>query len=314
MSTTTRLLALLELLQTYETITGAEIAQQLDVDGRSVRRYIKQLQEMGIPVEGERGRHGAYRLDRGYKLPPMMFTEEEVVALTLGLMTIRAFQFPVEMTSIAGALAKVQRIMPQHLLERTMTLQETLHFNYSGPPTSVDRAVMIALSNAMQHQHRLQLTYQNWQDSLTERAFDAYGIVFHEGYWYVAGYCHLRQDLRTLRVDRIQHIDAMTKRFVRPSDFDALAHVMTALSQPSGVARIKVLFMTTLAEAERSLPARYGTLTETADGILFERPAYRMEWVAPLLLSVDFPIRVLQPAALEDMIRQLGQRAMQIVG
>jgi predicted DNA-binding transcriptional regulator YafY len=133
-----RLLAVLELLQARHEMTGAEIAERLEVDPRSVRRYIKTLQEMGIPIEGERGRYGAYRLDRGYKLPPMMFSEDEAVALTLGLMVIRAFRFPIAQVSVTGALAKVERVMPQALLDRTLALQNSLHFNFLLPRTDND--------------------------------------------------------------------------------------------------------------------------------------------------------------------------------
>jgi biotin operon repressor len=94
-SPTTRLLAVLALLQTHQQMSGAEIARRLEVDVRTVRRYITSLQDMGVPVEGERGPHGAYYLGRGSKMPPLMFTNEEAVALVLGLHVIREFQFPV---------------------------------------------------------------------------------------------------------------------------------------------------------------------------------------------------------------------------
>src|SRR5437868_5727854 len=82
---TTRVLTVLELLQSRSRLSGAELAERLEVDRRTVRRYVSTLQELGVPVESEAGRYGGYRLRPGYKLPPMMFTEDEALALVFGL-------------------------------------------------------------------------------------------------------------------------------------------------------------------------------------------------------------------------------------
>src|SRR6266508_4298261 len=82
----TRLLSMLELLQSRGEVSGGELAQALEVDDRSVRRYILMLRDMGFPIEGERGRHGGYSLRPGFRLPPLMFNADEVMAVMLGLM------------------------------------------------------------------------------------------------------------------------------------------------------------------------------------------------------------------------------------
>ena len=114
-SPTSRLLTILELLQSYKQMSGTELARRLEVDVRTVRRYIVSLQDMGIPVEAERGPYGAYQLERGFKLPPLMFTDSEAVAMTMGLIAIREFQFPVDVAAVEGALAKTERVMPERL-------------------------------------------------------------------------------------------------------------------------------------------------------------------------------------------------------
>jgi predicted DNA-binding transcriptional regulator YafY len=311
--TAMRILAVLELLQAYEKITGAEIAERLGIGTRSVRRYIKQIQEMGVPVEAERGPYGAYRLERGFRLPPLMFTEDEAVALTLGLMVMRAFQFPIDAVSMTGALAKVERVLPDALLSRTLALQEAIHFNIIPPSVAIQRSVMKTLTTAVQERQRLRVRYLPWQDSaeerITERVFDPYGIVFYEGWWYVVGYCHLRQDLRTFRIDRIQNLEPAGGTFTRPTDFDTPGYVMKSLNNPAGIRQVEVLFMTSLDEAKRALPAGFGTLDVVEEGVMFRRPAYRLEWVAPILLSLEFPIRIRQPDELKVMIRALAEKA-----
>ena len=81
-SPTTRVLTVLELLQSHGRMSGAELARRLEVDGRTLRRYIAKLEDLGIPVVAERGRYGCYSLIAGFKLPPMMFTDDEALALS----------------------------------------------------------------------------------------------------------------------------------------------------------------------------------------------------------------------------------------
>src|ERR1700755_91995 len=99
-SPTTRLLTVLELLQSYKRMSGSELARRLEVDVRTIRRYIVMLQDMGIPVEAERGPYGVYQLQRGHRLPPLMFNDAEAIALTLGLLAIREFRFPVDVAAV----------------------------------------------------------------------------------------------------------------------------------------------------------------------------------------------------------------------
>src|SRR5262252_5499160 len=103
---TTRVLTTLELLQSRSRMSGAELADRLEVDPRTVRRYVTTLQDLGVPVESEPGRYGGYRLRPGYKLPPMMFTEEEALAVVFGLLVSRRVGFG-DVAANAGALAKI---------------------------------------------------------------------------------------------------------------------------------------------------------------------------------------------------------------
>src|ERR1041385_8268869 len=103
---TTRVLTLLELLQSRSHLGAADIADRLEVDRRTVRRYVSALQDLGVPVESEAGRYGGYRLRPGYKLPPMMFTEEEALALSLGLLLARRLGLGDAAPAVEGAVAK----------------------------------------------------------------------------------------------------------------------------------------------------------------------------------------------------------------
>lgn len=308
-SPTTRLLTLLELLQSYKQMSGTEIARRLQVDARTVRRYIVMLQDMGIPVEAERGPYGAYALQRGYKLPPLMFTDAEAIALTLGLLAIREYKFPVDVAAVEGALAKTERVMPEALLNQARGLQEAITFNVSLPPVQPQISLVAALSTAVRGGRRVHLRYQAFQGDESERDFDPYGIVFNEGWWYTSGYCHLRQSLRTFRLDRITELAPTDATFERPADFDALAHVMHSITTMPGAEQLEVVLETTMEHARELLPPYMGTLEATDAGVIFRRPATQLEWIAHVLLNADCPARIVQTGALRELVRRIGERA-----
>src|SRR5213082_2236131 len=118
-----RLLTLLELLQAYRRLTAGDIAERLEVDARTVRRYIAGLQQMGIPVEGERGPAGGYRLRPGFRLPPLMFTNDEAIAVVLGLLAVQRLGLVADVAAVQGAIAKLDRVLPEGLRRQVQAMQ-----------------------------------------------------------------------------------------------------------------------------------------------------------------------------------------------
>ena len=310
-SPTTRLLTILELLQSYRQMSGNEIARRLEVDGRTVRRYIVMLQDMGIPVEAERGPYGAYQLRRGYKLPPLMFTDAEAVALTLALLAVREFRFPVDVAAIEGALAKTERVMPEKLLQQARALQEAITFSITPPPAPLQNNLVTQLSSAVQQRQQVHLSYRSYTREETERDFDPYGIVFHENVWYTTGYCHLRKDLRTFRLDRITHLETGEQPFERPKDFDATEHVIRSLASIPRENPARILLKTTLEHASQWIAPIWGTLEEAEGGVIFS-PAAHLDWFAYLLLNFDFPVVILESDELKAQLHTIAARAMEI--
>jgi predicted DNA-binding transcriptional regulator YafY len=313
-SPTTRLLTLLELLQSYKQMSGTEIARRLEVDVRTVRRYIVNLQDMGIPVETERGPYGAYQLQRGFKLPPMMFTDAEAVALTMGLLAIREFQFPVDVAAVEGALAKTERVMPERLLNQIRGLQEAITFNVGLPPLLIRNDFLVTLSSSVRQRQQVRLRYQSYTGDESEREFDPYGIVFNEGYWYTTGYCHLRQDLRTFRLDRIVVLEPLEYAFERPAEFDALQHVISSLGSIPSPRPAKILLKTTLENAQQIIPQSFGALEAIDEGVMLSPSAHNIPWTAHLLLHLDFPIVVLESDELRAHLRDIAAKALQMSG
>src|SRR6266508_249144 len=143
---TTRVLAVLALLQAHGRLSGPELAGRLEVNIRTLRRYIIMLQDLGIPIEAERGRNGAYILSPGFKLPPMMFTNEEALALTVGLISARRLNLADADRAVESALAKLERVLPLELKGRVRALNETITLDQnpasSTPPGEAILSVM----------------------------------------------------------------------------------------------------------------------------------------------------------------------------
>ena len=164
-----RVLAMLELLQTHRSIRGAELAARLAVDERTVRRYAGTLAELGIPVTAERGRYGGYRLLPGFKLPPLMLTDDEAVAVVLGLVAADNLGLATDAPASAAAEAKITRVLPVALADRLTALRASLGLTLrrrepdpesrSGAASSI-ADLLLTLGTATRSQQRLALTYR----------------------------------------------------------------------------------------------------------------------------------------------------------
>jgi len=216
--------------------------------------------------------------------------------------------------SIEGALAKTERVMPERLFNQARGLQEAISFYVRQPPRLLQNDFISRLSLAVRQGQQVQLRYRAWNGEESERIFDPYGIVFNDGYWYTAGYCHLRHDLRTFRLDRVTELAISDGSFERPNDFDVLGHVLHSITSFSGTEQIEVFLETSLECAQEVFPPILGKLEETDGGVIFRRSASQLEWVAFVLLSVDFPARIIQTQALRDLFNRISTRAAQLAG
>jgi predicted DNA-binding transcriptional regulator YafY len=305
---TTRVLTTLELLQSRSRLSGREIAERLEVDERTVRRYVTMLQDLGIPVEAERGRYGAYKLRPGFKLPPLMLTDDEALAITLGLLAARKLGLSVAAPSVEGALAKVERVLPPAVRERVGAVQATLLTDLQPARAMPAGDVLVTLSAGVREGRRVWIRYAAFSGAETEREIDPYGVVFVTGRWFTAGYCHLRCDRRVFRLDRIQAAELRDATFAHPAGFDPLGYVQASLARTPGTWTVEVLLRTTPADARDRVSPTVATLEETAGGVLFRCAAQDLGWIARLLVSLDCPLVVRDPPELRDELRRLADR------
>lgn len=320
---TTRVLALLELLQTHGQISGAALSAKLGVDGRTLRRYIVMLEKMGIPITAEMGRHGGYSLVAGFKLPPMMFTDDEALALSVGLLAARhlgvgagaglAHAAP----AVASAQAKLERIMPANLKARVRSIDESVKLDLrhsSQPNVPADNAVLVLLSAAAQVRNRVRIHYRDPQQRETERDFDCYGLIYRSGCWYAAGMCHLRRGLRTFRLDRITQAAELTTQFKRPDGFDALTHLVSGIATLPREHLIEVLLRTDLKSARAQLMPTIGLFVQRDDGVLIRCQADDLNWFAGELARLPFDFEIIAPTALRNALKKCGTRFLRLAG
>ena len=311
---TGRALTVLELLQSRPSITGPELADRLEMDVRTVRRYITILQDIGIPIEGMIGRHGGYRLRPGFKLPPLMFTEEEATAIALGLLGTAWLEIGLSAAAIEGALAKVSRVLPQRARERMNAVAAHMILSPHRLAAQPDAELLINLSEAIQQRRRIALDYRSYHDQITHRTVEPYGIAGWWGRWYLVGYCCLRQGYRLFRLDRMQQVQYLAETFARDEAFDCQAYAVAQLGTSTQGWQIEVAFQATLQAVQQKIPAAYGSLTSTPDGVVFSCQTDDLLYMARYLLALNLPFAIQQPPELRNAFLQLAEQMAQIAG
>ncbi len=316
---TTRVLAVLEILQARRQVSGAELAEALAVDRRSVRRYIAMLEEMGIPITTTQGRHGGYQLVAGFKMPPLLFTDDEALALSVGLLAAKGLGLAGAVTTsrangespfgaLAGAQAKLERVMPASLQRRLRSVDETVTLELSRPVAGLSHGMLALLSSAAQEGQRTHLKYRTPTGEDSERDFDPYGLVYRGGRWYAVGHCHLRRGLRSFRLDRMLALEPRDVRFERPRDFDALDYLKQSVAMIARTHSIEVLLDTDLMTAQRELFSAFGVIEWTGNQVLLRSQADDLNWFARELARLPFDFSVIKPAALRRALAREGNR------
>lgn len=310
---TTRVLYLLELLQSRGQLSGRELADQLGVDGRTLRRYIATLEDLGIPIVAERGRYGGYSLVAGFKLPPMMFTNEETLAISLGLLAARELGAREAAPAAESAQAKLERVMPQNLKQRLRALRETVTLDFS-PQAIADSELVATLAAAAQSLHSVQFSYLDNREQQTRRNFNPYGLVFRRGRWYAVGHCHLRDAIRSFRLDRMGKLQPLQMPFQRPRDFDAADYLKRSLAEIPRAIPVELLLRTDLPTASAELDGHMGILTPMDDGVLLQTRTGCLKWFARQLTRLPFEFSIQRPQELKEELGALARELLAIAG
>jgi predicted DNA-binding transcriptional regulator YafY len=299
-----RVLQLLEALQDTASATGPELARQLGVDVRTLRRDIVALRDLGIPIEGERGRGGSYRIKPGYRVPPLMFTSNEAAAVALGLMAAKRLGIETD-----AALTKVRRVLPDRLRLGVESLEQTLGFTGHIDPEPPDGETLLALADGARRGRRLSVRYTDSQGETTTREITPWGVVAHQGRWYVAAYDHSRETPRTLRADRTRGVRPTGRGYQAPPGFDATDFVSRSLASVPWQHGVEVLLHTDEQTAAQRFPPTLANLEPTDDGrTVLRMRADSLDWAAGLLAGAGCDFTIVHPPELRASVNKLAER------
>ena len=317
---TVHVLTLLELLQSGGTRTAAELADRLGVEERTVRRYVDHLTDLDVPVESVRGRYGGYRLGPGYRLPPLMLTDDEALAVMLGLVAgRRAGLMTATGAASETAAAKIRRVLPGPLARRLEAVLGSLAFTAPpGEPATPETAVLLAIADAVRHHRPVLIRYTAADGRRSERTLHPYGLVAHSGRWYVTGADPGIGEDRTFRLDRITDARVRPGSFEPPAGLDPAQRVLSGFAGAPYRHHVILRIQGTAEQIRAALPAsiasvedapfRVGTDDETGRWLRVELRAERLDWLPLVLASLDRPFVVDQPDDLRGLIIALADR------
>jgi predicted DNA-binding transcriptional regulator YafY len=261
---------------------------------------------MGIPIYSERGPYGGFSLVRGYKMPPLVFTPEEAVTVYLGTSLVEEIWGQMYSDAAQGALAKLDNVLPDEQRHEVAWARRTLL------ATGMHRAdftplvpLLEKLRRATRERRQVTVVYRSrGQPEPLERDFDPYALIHRWGWWYVIGYCHLREATRSFRVDRIVELMLLDKTFNVPADFDVREY-LTADLQAQPQVQVRMRFAPEAAFLALDDRAFWEEMEQQPDGsVVVTFAATNLEWPARLAFSYGPHAIVLEPKELRCLVRE----------
>lgn len=300
-----RLITLIMLLQRQPNQKAGNLAGQLGVSVRTLHRYFATLEEMGIPIYSERGPHGGFSLMRGYKLPPLVFTPEEAVAVYLGTNLVAEIWGQLYQEPAQGALAKLDNLLPDNQRQEIVWAQRSLVVTglHRADASSVSPYLEL-IRRAARLCRQIKIIYQSSaKPALTKRKVDPYSLVHRAGWWYLVGYCHLRKAMRTFRVDRLRELELLSSTFLMPEEFNVRSY-LDETSKDKPVIQARLHFIPQAAHIALVNHTIWESVQSNPDGsveVMVLAPD--LNWLASMVLSFASWVTVLEPPELRSLVR-----------
>jgi predicted DNA-binding transcriptional regulator YafY len=308
--TSSRLLQLLSMLQGRRDWPGNELADRLEVSGRTIRRDIERLRQLGYPVDSLTGPTGGYRLRAGSAMPPLLLDDEEAIAIAVGLRTAaRASVTGIEETAVR-ALVKLEQILPAHLRRRVSALgSATFTLPVAGP--TVDPQHLTVIAAACRDSECLRFGYHSRDGAESHREVEPHSLVNRGRRWYLLAWDRGRDDWRTFRIDRIARPAATGVRFTprRLPAKNAAAYVEQSVAGAPNRFNALITLHAAAGEITSRFPAHWGTIEPVdAHTCLFRTGDDDLRWLALRIAMLDVDIEVQEPPELIAQIRALASR------
>ncbi|MGZ6754353.1 MAG: helix-turn-helix transcriptional regulator [Nocardioides sp.] len=309
-SPTARALQCLQLLQDRPGTTAAGIAERLGVSERAARRYVEVLREADIPVDSVRGRYGGYRIGRGLRLPPLVFSSAEALALVMAVLDGH-HDVGDPTTPVGSALDKLARALPAPVAAQAEALRRTTAPAPDRAAARPDPATVTALVQACEDRRPVRVDYRS--EAGTEMLVDAdpWAVVVRHGRWYLLCRAHAKDAVRAYRVDRVRAVTPLPGTTDPPTDLDPVAVLEEHLAVGWEL-EVEVLVRAPLADVAHRVPRALGRLEEVdADTCRLVGSTGNARWYAEQLAALPAAYRVLGGPEVRDAVRDLGRRMLE---
>ena len=308
-SPTARALLTLELVQSSPGITADRLADKLGVSERAVRRYVGILREAGIPIESVRGPYGGYRVGRGVRLPPLMFSAAEALGLVMAVLDGHHDAADAA-DPVGSALGKLLRALPEPVARQADAVRVTTAPAPDRAAARPDPETATTLVDACADRRRVRLVYRSEAGSEWAMEVDPWAVVVRHGRWYLLCWSHTADARRTFRIDRVREVEVLVGTFSPPADLDPVA----ALEENLAVGweyQVEVGIDAPFDTVARCLPRSVGRLEPVGpDSCRLVGSTSNPNWYAEQLAAIPATYRIVRGPEVQEAARMLGQRLL----
>lgn len=306
---TARALLTLELVQGSPGISADRLGDRLGVSERAARRYVAILREAGIPIHSMRGPYGGYRVGRGLRLPPLVFTATEALGLVMAVLD--GHHDAGDPTDPVGsALGKLVRALPEPVAAQAEAVRRSTAPAPDRGAARPDPAMTSALVQACSDRRRVRLGYRSEAGSEWVTEVDPWAMVVRHGRWYLLCHSHAADARRAYRVDRVRAVEVLDDTFAAPADLDPVALLEEHLAV-GWEYDVEVVIGAALETVAPFVPRALGRL-ESVDAMTTRLVGSTSNptWYAVQLAALPAPYRILSCLELQDAARVIGQRLL----
>ncbi|MER7014877.1 YafY family protein [Saccharopolyspora sp. NPDC000359] len=304
--TTERVLRLLALLQRRPSWTATELAAELGVTDRSVRRDVERLRALGYPVHATAGVGGGYQLGAGTRLPPLLLDDEEAIATAVSLRMASGGTVAGAGEAALRALAKLDQVMPPRLRAEVRAVHSATD-TLVGPGTEIDADLLVTLARACRDSVRVRFRYAA-RSGERERAVEPVRMVATRHRWYLMAFDVDRDDWRTFRLDRMHDVTATTWHFHPREHPDPAAYVQHATSEAPYQHLARVRLRATAAQVRDRVPPQVAKVEDAEDGwCTLTAGGNDLTWLAMHIAALGLETEVLEPPELRTTAQHLAE-------
>jgi predicted DNA-binding transcriptional regulator YafY len=311
-----RMLELLALLQVRHRWSGQELADRLEVSPRTLRRDVERLRVLGYPVHADRGLDGGYQLGAGTKLPPLLLSNDEAVAIAIGLRTAANQPITGIAESSMGALIKIGQLLPAPLQRRVESITAAIDAPPSLGADTVALATLTTIARASRDADCLRFDYRSARGDPSQRHVEPHHVVLLDRRWYLVTWDLDREDWRTFRLDRIADPSSTNRRFTpRPLPAaDPATYLRQTIASVKSVYNVELIVVAPMEAVQRHL-GPWATASKYGDDTTqIHMNIPDLGWAVLMLAVLNADVRRVEPAELRALLHELGRRFLSVEG